>query len=190
MAITVIAAILAYIFCSSFISENFPNEENPLASSCFSTFNPDNCYFPNNADGRSLGFAVCKGVSLSDKSCMKKFKKADGYIYKNLCSALELNDVSVCPPVNYPYPDAMYSRTDESTDESYCIALMSACTAPKTSNNDESIVMDSCILGTSVFQPAPFQFEGDLCSYYPRMEALLEGKAKFQSAGYYPEKWM
>ena len=172
---------------------------NADTPSCFSTFNPESCYFPE-SDGVSIGLAVCSSVSLYDESCVNNFVNASGVIYDEACSALEGAVDQLPSPYNYlytgecpsmyiPYPGDMYSATIESTEELYCSAPMTACTAP-IETDDGSIGMDICILGTSIFQPVPYQFEGDLCSNYTQMEALLEDKVAFQSSDFYPRKWM
>ena len=194
---------MVYLYSNPPIIAFFSNlnsiENMNRSSSCFSTFNPESCYFPKTG-GVYTGLAVCPSISFYDESCANNFITASGKLHDEACSALEsavdqlpypYNTMfsGECPSLYIPYPDDMFSRTIESTEELYCAGRLSACTSA-TKNDDGSIEMGICVLGRSALQLIPYQFVGNLCSNYTQMEGLMEDKAALQASGYIPRKWM
>lgn len=173
--------------------------DTTVADSCYSSFNPSKCYFPE-SNGTSLGIGLCTEIFLSNTECESNFVVTAGATYDAFCDAfldaadelpppasLYFNDE--CPALYMPFEN-FYSVTEESNEELFCVGNLGACTAPVTT--ESGLYFDACMLGSTWRLPAPFQFTGDLCQNYTELEQLLETKEAAADAvmDFVPKKWV
>ncbi len=185
------SCVVIFLIASAYISYFFPSAGLGSSSSsqsqqyqsrrtnteCGSTFDPSQCFFPE-SNGTSAGFAVCTGVYLWDNACSDLLEEATGPAFEFYCSIFQesvaqlpppydylVNEYNngTCPKVYWPKEELM-SVTPDSSDESYCVTALNACSAPVQSYYGTHF--DVCVIGfgSSLSDPLPFNFNGDLCS--------------------------
>lgn len=163
-------------------------------SSCYFTFDPDQCTFPdNNATGAGIAFCQNMSSDFTGDSCLSKFQTLDNSMVEFLCTIYDrynpFSTIVECPFIKAPNPNPVYAFAEGSTQDNFCSTPIAACTR-ETIENDK-VYYEMCMVGSRFGNPQPYQFFGDLCSSFPDMKSTIEGRESYHRmiGQYLPKRW-